>query len=390
MLNLPKTLPNSGPPYTTSEGPVLPRRTCEVGRQWGTEGVNRESVIRDGVGASRSKFPYSATNEATAYGNGFSAWERCFEQLGRTTSQGLIREAWLGPMQLLFEETTVPMRCDERPWKGSRLFVTYRGDRGLYCDNRWVRNEALISYRWDAVKRVTASSRASRLIVAIDENWLEDQAFEATGQRFFESDDGKPGIYTTDPKLLATFERTVLSGLGALETSRCTSDDLKLTGTIRRRIVDAVIGTLQTPPEQKLPLPPPCTRAYVVDRAMAFIEQRLGDPLSIADISAAVRVCPRTLCYSFQAVLGISPSKFLLAARLNRVRRDLLCFGGRMLVQDLAAHWGFCHMGRFARYYCKMFGELPSDTAAGAIRRVRRPVSYKPRSDERQDTLPAV
>jgi AraC-like DNA-binding protein len=31
-------------------------------------------------------------------------------------------------------------------------------------------------------------------------------------------------------------------------------------------------------------------------------------------------------------------------------------------VQDVAAHWGFWHLGQFAQDYKRLFGELPSTT----------------------------
>jgi AraC family ethanolamine operon transcriptional activator len=101
------------------------------------------------------------------------------------------------------------------------------------------------------------------------------------------------------------------------------------------------------------------------------MESRLAGLISIADVCAAVRVCPRTLGYSFEEVLGISPSRYLMSIRLSRVRRELLSLGNELSVQSIAARWGFWHMGRFARYYRDTFGERPSDTirARGGARR---------------------
>jgi AraC family ethanolamine operon transcriptional activator len=75
-------------------------------------------------------------------------------------------------------------------------------------------------------------------------------------------------------------------------------------------------------------------------------------------------VSRRTLQYSFQEVLGINPVRFLRAMRLNGVRRDLKS-GSRPAasVQDIAARWGFWHLGHFVTDYKRMFGELPSETA---------------------------
>lgn len=70
----------------------------------------------------------------------------------------------------------------------------------------------------------------------------------------------------------------------------------------------------------------------------------------------------RTLQYSFQQVLGLKPVKLLRAMRLNGVRRDLRAACPRATVQDIAARWGFWHLGHFVADYEGMFGELPSAT----------------------------
>jgi len=63
-------------------------------------------------------------------------------------------------------------------------------------------------------------------------------------------------------------------------------------------------------------------------------------------------------------VLGISPKRYLRLVRLNGVRRDLKsrAHEARVKVQDVAARWGFSHMGHFSQDYKALFGELPSET----------------------------
>ena len=80
----------------------------------------------------------------------------------------------------------------------------------------------------------------------------------------------------------------------------------------------------------------------------------------------------RHLEYYFQEVLQINPVAFLRALRLDGVRRELkraraAAPGGqaRGCVQDVAAHWGFWHLGHFVADYRRMFGERPSETLRG-------------------------
>ena len=104
-------------------------------------------------------------------------------------------------------------------------------------------------------------------------------------------------------------------------------------------------------------------------------------PISLADISAALRVCPRTLRYSFEHVLGISPTRYLLATRLNRVRRELASTGTTSSIQCIASRAGFWHMGRFAQYYRETFGELPSQTCGQDRTEAKTRARLRPRAE---------
>jgi AraC family ethanolamine operon transcriptional activator len=104
------------------------------------------------------------------------------------------------------------------------------------------------------------------------------------------------------------------------------------------------------------------TRQAIVGRARACINENPGEPLSVADLCLRLGVSRRTLHYSFQETLGLSPVKFLRAMRLNGVRRALRQASPQgNTVGDIAAHWGFWHLSHFAADYREMFGELPSD-----------------------------
>lgn len=72
-------------------------------------------------------------------------------------------------------------------------------------------------------------------------------------------------------------------------------------------------------------------------------------------------VSRRTLQYSFESILGISPSQFLRATRLNQVRRKLLSSRG-ISIADAAASQGFYHQSQFTADYKHLFGERPSET----------------------------
>jgi AraC family ethanolamine operon transcriptional activator len=120
--------------------------------------------------------------------------------------------------------------------------------------------------------------------------------------------------------------------------------------------VAALISAYGEAPAEKTA---PARRWGVVSRARDYALSRPDAPTGIAELCEATGVSRRTLQNCFQEVLGMSPAQFLRATRLNGVRRMLRTAPS---VTEAAAHWGFWHFGHFARDYCALFGELPSQT----------------------------
>lgn len=102
-------------------------------------------------------------------------------------------------------------------------------------------------------------------------------------------------------------------------------------------------------------------RKRVVDRACELVLSRPEEPMSVLEVCDRIGASPRKLEYCFRHVLGISPARYFRAVRLNGVRRELRRSSGST-VQDLAARWGFWHMGEFGAAYRAQFGEKPSQT----------------------------
>lgn len=101
-----------------------------------------------------------------------------------------------------------------------------------------------------------------------------------------------------------------------------------------------------------------------VRRAIAYMEEHLADPISVADIAEAARLSARGLQEAFRRVLGDTPTHYLRRMRLDAARADLQRrerTDGATVAQ-IARRWGFSHLPRFATYYRETFGESPRDT----------------------------
>lgn len=105
-------------------------------------------------------------------------------------------------------------------------------------------------------------------------------------------------------------------------------------------------------------------------RVVAAVEAAPERPYTVAELAELAGMSERALQYAFQEHLGLSPRKLLQQIRLDRAREDLLAKNGS--VSDIAYHWGYTNLGRFARAYHDRFGEFPSDTLTdrrrGAVR----------------------
>lgn len=97
--------------------------------------------------------------------------------------------------------------------------------------------------------------------------------------------------------------------------------------------------------------------------AAEYLHEHATEPVRITDVAAAAGLSIRSLQEGFQRALGRSPMQYLLRVRLECVRSDLLLADpARTAVREVARHWGFSHLGRFAAVYAAEFGEYPRET----------------------------
>jgi AraC-like DNA-binding protein len=100
-----------------------------------------------------------------------------------------------------------------------------------------------------------------------------------------------------------------------------------------------------------------------IRRAREFVEANLSEPIQINDICAQSATSVSKLERIFRRELQMSPSRYILARRLDAARRELkrANSNGNQIAR-IATDYGFNHLGRFAGAYRTQFGELPSET----------------------------
>ncbi len=112
------------------------------------------------------------------------------------------------------------------------------------------------------------------------------------------------------------------------------------------------------------PLPAPALPRHV-RRAQEFIQTQAELAITVADVARAACVSERALQEGFRRHLASTPNAYLREVRLQRVRERLCALADQqdpVSLREIAYHYGFFHLGRFAAYYKARFGEAPSAT----------------------------
>ena len=101
-----------------------------------------------------------------------------------------------------------------------------------------------------------------------------------------------------------------------------------------------------------------------VRRAQEYLHAHITAPVSLADLCQHLGVSARALQQAFRQHTGRSPMAYWRDLRLDHVHTVLgRCGpGDKVSVSQVAAQYGFLHLGHFVAQYQARFGELPAQT----------------------------
>lgn len=99
-----------------------------------------------------------------------------------------------------------------------------------------------------------------------------------------------------------------------------------------------------------------------IERVIRWVEERISEPLEIADLARAAGMSRYHFSRSFRAELGVSPYQWLLQKRVEHAAE--LLRRRRVSVTEAAFEVGFSDLSRFARAFRDQFGCPPSAFAA--------------------------
>jgi AraC-like DNA-binding protein len=136
--------------------------------------------------------------------------------------------------------------------------------------------------------------------------------------------------------------------------------------SVSARLSDVLIGAVLEPwlrTDGARPERPYYQRLPILRRAEEYMRAHLDQPLMLHDICGAARASERSVEYAFQESYGVGVKHYLRLLRLAHVHRELRrSWASGALVRELAARYGFWHLGHFAAAYRKVYGETPRQT----------------------------
>lgn len=100
----------------------------------------------------------------------------------------------------------------------------------------------------------------------------------------------------------------------------------------------------------------------MIRRAMEFIDENAGMPITVSDVAAAVGASARTLQRGFREHAGSGTLEYLARVRLENAHQELRRSSPETAtVAAIASRWGFSNLGRFAARYRVAYGVLPGE-----------------------------
>lgn len=101
---------------------------------------------------------------------------------------------------------------------------------------------------------------------------------------------------------------------------------------------------------------------YYVKRARDYIHAHADTAITLETLARHAGCGYRSLQTAFNDAFGMSPIAYVKYVRLTLAHDDLRRADNGVSVRDVAARWGFTHMGWFSKCYVEQFGVLPSQT----------------------------
>jgi AraC-like DNA-binding protein len=209
--------------------------------------------------------------------------------------------------------------------------------------------------------RLTYSADCRQLILRVSRDALERGAEKWMGARMRSGEIAFPTRLVLDGAAGAAWASLIRYLASSCLVAEASLLAAKLGPRLEELVVDHLLAWQPNRIAERIAAGPALIPRHV-RRAEELMRADTSSPLTLPDIAAHAGVSVRSLSQGFQQFRGVTPMAMMRAIRLDRVRADLLQAPDGVSVTDVATRHGFSHLGRFAGFYRKRFGETPRRT----------------------------
>ena len=297
----------------------------------------------------------SEASDADCHASNLTNWQQTYDQTSRGNFYGSIVELPLEGLQVFREHTSQALQQKCVVWPDSVwLGIPLAGQEESRINGLTIRPGTIMCRPGDCEFELTTPKDYDLYGMVVDRKALTTMA-RIHGMELIWNDlteYGRLGVPGNTLEKVRFLLARLLSAKHTATPARLQYDILMM----------ALLEVLKVETPQPSRTQSYYHRKQVVDCARQFLENHPDEPVTVTQLCEVTNVSRRTLQYSFESILGISPIQYLRISRLNGVRRALVQSHEQHVISDIAAQWGFWHLSQFSKDYKQLFGETPSRT----------------------------
>lgn len=329
---------------------VAQRRT-DTASMWGEK--NKEWTT---IGQKNENAPYwrkTVSDDINEQSSRLTDWSQEYNQCSSGRFKGQVDECFLDNIQLINEYTSQALYQHCRVWPNAFWIGIPDNRQQFRIDGQGVEQEDLLCRHGGTDFDLVTPAECNIISIVVPNETLFGLA-EHQGIRLALEDSCDTPRLRSNPQQIQSLAQLARKILGA-------SDSPLDVAVHKDLLLQQVLSLLDDAEPNGQVIPSHKHRKAVVDRVRQHLDSAGDLPVTMTALCELTNVSRRTLQYSFESILGISPLQFLRTTRLNRVRRKLLTTRG-ISIADAAASQGFYHQSQFTADYKRLFGERPSET----------------------------
>ncbi len=292
--------------------------------------------------------------EALQHASESAGWDCEYRQIerGSLSAQATIQQ--FSEMTLIRESANKQIEVSATAPKDSFVLLACISQNGIDVNNHHLNDKSLFLFYPGSELYVVSPAGATIVDIHIPKESFTRNIYELTGQSNNAVASSTIPIYVPREGLARLRGYLDKATSHQYQSVSDALDEHALSSRLISLIEQASTNTVKADRYHRL------KKRQLLMRCIDYIETHLSHSIRINDLCTCSGLTERTLERLFLREIQVTPSRYIQARRLDRVRRELLTPDRNEPVYKIAEKYGFNHMGRFSSLYRAHFGAYPS------------------------------